>query len=299
MSSDRHVRTRSGISWFALVLGIALGISAGLLYTWEIDPVIERHTAPWQLSAAGREQYVVAVALSYTYNHDLNLAFDRLRGVRPDQPVWEMVAQIACDRVKTGKTVTNSDIRVIRALEQLYRTQGASGCADGLYPTAVAVTFSTPVPTVTPTPTLTPPATKTPTPPRPTTTPFQAVNSTATPSQSGRFVLGRLQSFCDPDVSGVIEIRVYDRLGQGMPGIPVTVSWGGSERDSFFTGLKSEREPGYADFDMEAGRSYSVSIPGLSTNAPTVDAVPCEATVNNQTVTTTTSYWINFQQQAN
>ncbi len=299
MASDRHLRTKSGISWFALVLGIALGISAGLIYTWEIDPVIERNTAPWQLSAEGREQYVVAVALSYTYNHDLNLAFDRLRGLRPDQPVWDMVAQIACDRVKTGKTVTNSDVRVIRALEQLYRSQGASSCADGLYPPPAAVTFATPVPTVTPTPTLTPPFTKTPTPPRPTETPIQAFNPTATPPQGSRFVLGRLQSFCDPDQDGVIEVRVYDWRGQGMPGVQVTVTWGGSEKDSFFTGLKPERDAGYADYDMEPGRSYSISIPGLVSNTPSVDATPCEATVNNQTVTATTSYWINFQQQAN
>jgi hypothetical protein len=296
MSSNRHLRSGTGLSWFALILGVGLGITAGLIYTWQIDPVVERNTAPWQLSSAGQEDYVVAVALSYAYNHDLPQAFNRLRALRPNQNVWDMVATVACDRVKTGKTVTNSDIRVIRALEQLYRPQGASGCADGLYPTPVPVAFATLMPTFTPTSTLPPPLTKTPTPSLPTSTPFQAAVPTTTPP-SGSFVLARLQSFCDPTVPGVIEVRVYDRLGQGLPGVPVQVTWSGDQKDTFFTGLKPEREMGYADFEMTPGRSYSVSIPGLTSRTPVVDAEPCQATVEDQTVSTTTSYWINFQQQ--
>ncbi|HVO70287.1 MAG TPA: hypothetical protein VMT24_09585 [Aggregatilineaceae bacterium] len=296
MSSNRHLRSGTGLSWFALILGVGLGITAGLIYTWQIDPVVERNTAPWQLSSAGQEDYVVAVALSYAYNHDLPQAFNRLRALRPNQNVWDLVATVACDRVKTGKTVTNSDIRVIRALEQLYRPQGASGCADGLYPTPVPLAFATPIPTSTPTSTLPPPLTKTPTPPLPTSTPFQAAVPTTTPP-SGSFVLARLESFCDPTVPGVIEVRVYDRQGQGVPGVPVQVTWSGDQRDTFFTGLKPEREMGYADFEMTPGRSYSVSIPGLTSRTPVVNAEPCQATVDGETVSTTTSYWINFQQQ--
>jgi hypothetical protein len=171
MDPDNHQPAQSGLSWWALLLGVAFGIAVALVYTWEIDPVIERNTAPWQLSKEAREDYVIAVALSYAANQDLGLAFDRLRALRPSQDVWSMVADIACDRIKTGKVVTNSDIRVIRALEQLYRPQGASGCADGQYPTPAPVTFSPPTPSVTPTPTLPPPPTKTPTPPQPTDIP--------------------------------------------------------------------------------------------------------------------------------
>jgi hypothetical protein len=296
MSSNRHLRSGTGLSWFALILGVGLGITAGLIYTWQIDPVVERNTAPWQLSSAGREDYVVAIALSYAYNHDLPLAFNRLRALRPNQNVWQVAADVACDRVRTGKTVTNSDIRVIRALEQLYRPQGATGCADGLYPTPASVAFATPIPTFTPTPTLPPPLTKTPTPPLPTSTPFETPVPTTTPP-SGTFVVARVQSFCEPTVSGVIEVRVYDRLGQGVPGVPVQVTWSGDQKDTFYTGLKPERETGYADFEMTPGRSYSVSIPGLTSRAPVVDAEPCQATVDGQTVTSTTSYWVNFQQQ--
>jgi hypothetical protein len=184
---------------------------------------------------------VVAVALSYAYNHDLNLAFDRLRAVSPDRNVWSAVAEVACDRLSQGKTVTNADIRVIRALNDLYEPQGVRDCATGAFPTPAPVAFSTPIPSPTPTPTLTPPPTKTATPPIPTGTPDQSFVPTNTPP-SGGFILSRLQSYCNPDMGGMIEVRVYDRLGEGAPGIPVQVTWAGNQTDTFYTGLKPERE---------------------------------------------------------
>jgi hypothetical protein len=291
--------TEGSLSWIALLLGVALGITGGLIYTWQIDPVIERNTAPWQLNQEAREDYVIAVALSYAYNRDLTLAFDRLRAVSPDRDVWGMMAEIACERHKRVQVRNNSDVLAMRALIQLYKSQGASGCADEPYNTPVPVTFATVTPTITPSPTLTPPATKTPTPPRPTNTPDETDLPPRTPSPTGRYVVGRLQSFCDPDAPGIIEVRVYDRNGQPVPGVPVQVTWGGSETQQFFTGLKPERELGYADFEMEPDRTYTVSVPDLVSEAPAVKAEPCEATVDGQDVTTQTSYWINFQQQIN
>jgi len=290
--------SEGGIAWIALLSGVAMGIGLGLTYTWEIDPVVERNTAPWQLSAAAQEDYIVAVALSYAHNQDLNLAFNRLLALRPDKEVWSLVAETACNRVKTGKTVTNSDIRVIRALEQLYRPQGATGCADGLYAVPATLIYNTPTPAITEAPTLTPPATKTPTPPLPTSTP-QAATPTRTPSPTGTYILARLNAFCDPELDGVIEVRVYDRLGQGVPGVPVTFSWTGNQSDRAFTGLKPSRGPGFADFDMQGDYAYRVSIPDLLSEVRAVEPVPCEAVTDSGTVTTTTSYRIDFQQQAN
>lgn len=295
MSDTRHHRTNNGISWLALLIGVALGIGIGLYYTWEVDPVVEMNTAPWQLSSKAREQYVVTVALSYAQNQNVRLAFDRLRAASPDQDVWSLVADVACERVKTfpSDVDPNQYIRTIRALEQLYRPQGASGCADGMFPTPAPMVIELPTPTVTRTPTITPAASKTPSPPIPTNSPVQATLPSLTPPPSGGYILARQRSFCDPAVDGVIEIRVYNRLGQGVPGVPVTVTWGGGESDTFFTGLKPERGMEYADFVMEQGRTYTVSIPGLVSPAPSVEAEPCQAEDGE---TLTTSYYINFQQ---
>lgn len=298
MSTSRHLRPGSaGVAWWALLVGVGLGVALGLFYTWEIDPVIERNTAPWQLNDSAREDYVVAVALSYAHNRDLPLAFNRLRALRPDQNVWQMVADIACERVKTGKAVSNSDIRVIRALEQLYKPQGASGCADGLYPTPAPVLFSTPIPSPTHTPTLTPPPTKTAT-PAPDETLVPVVLPTLPAQGGGRFDLTRLRSFCDPALDGVIEVRVFDRLGKGLAGVPITVTWAGGESDRFFTGLQPERGSEYADFKMTPGRSYTIALTGLTQSPPVVEAVPCQTEVDGQSVFSTMSYWVNFQQRA-
>ena len=295
--TGRHRRRSGGISWFALILGIGIGIAAGLIYTWEIDPVVRTNTAPWQLNEQGREDYVVAVALSHAYNRDLNLAFDRLRALRPEGDVWDLVAKIACDRMKQGKTVTNADVRVLRAMEALYGPQGARDCAYGAFPTPAPLgPMPTSPPAISPTPSLTPPFTKTPTPPIPTNTPIQVTQPTSTPSAGG-YELSRLQSFCNPDASGVIEVRVYDTRGQGVPGVRVQAVWRGNLSDTFFTGLKPERELGYADFEMTPNVSYTVLIPDLVSDPPVVDAVTCETSDDGEV--TITSYWVNFEQRRN
>lgn len=295
--TERHVRTsRGGLSWLALIVGIGIGVAAGLFYTWEIDPVVERNTAPWQLSDSAKEDYIVAVALSYAHNGDLALAFDRLRAVSPNRDVWAVVAEVSCRRVETGKAVTNNDILVLRALGQLYIPQGATGCAER-YPTpAPPMVFASPVPSQTPTATFAPPATKTATPPGDAGA--QPVRPTATPVPRDSFVVTRTRSFCDPDASGIIEVRVYDQAGEGIPGVLITVSAIGIPSDHFFTGLKPERGAEYADFEMEPGRTYTVTLPGLTDAPPIVEAVQCQTTLDNgTTVTVTMSYWVNFQQR--
>ncbi len=285
--------TFRGISVLGLLLGLAVGIGLALVYTWEIDPVIERNTAPWQLNPAAREDYIVAIALSFANNQDLQLAFDRLRQLRPSQDVWSMVAQVACERHKRVQVQTNSDVVVMRALEQLYRPQGASGCADGQYPTPAPVSFVTPVPSPLPSPTPVPPPTKTPTPPLPTSEAGTAFLPTASPSVLGRYVVAGVRPFCDPNTNGVIEVRVYDNNGQGIPGVPVRVAWSGDRSDTFYTGLKPDRGPEYADFVMEPGGTYTVSIPGGGATSQTVEALPCGGEA------LTTSYQISFRREPN
>lgn len=277
--------------WIALVVGIAIGIGLGLIYTWELDPVIERNTAPWQLNPAAREDYVIAVAMSYAQNNDLARAFDRLRAVAPDRAVWQMVADIACERHKSIQIASNSDILVMRALERLYRSQGATGCADGLYPTPAPVVFLSPTPAQSG-PVLTPPPSKTPVPDAatPSVTPEPLPTN---PPTTDRFIIARVESFCDATRSGIVEVRVFDARGEGVRGVPVLVTSGGSVRDQFFTGLKPGREPGYADFQMEPGRAYQVSVPGLVSDPRSLQAEPCQS--GGESVTT--SYRINFQQQ--
>ena len=69
--------------------------------------------------------------------------------------------------------------------------------------------------------------------------------------------------------SGVIELTVFDEDGEPASGIKVTVAWEGKE-DTFFTGFDPSRSPGFADYDMMPGLTYSVAIDGSD---PSVDGL--------------------------
>jgi hypothetical protein len=67
----------------------------------------------------------------------------------------------------------------------------------------------------------------------------------------------------DGSKGGLLRVYVRDRLGQGVSGVELAITWSGG-RDRFFTGFKPEVDPGYADFQMEPGQLYQiepVSVP--------------------------------------
>ncbi len=131
----------------------------------------------------------------------------------------------------------------------------------------------TPIPnTVTPSPTPVPnTATPSPipTPKRPTPTPNEGQNPTITPrptsipGQKAPFQLAQSVALCDNTADGVLRIYVRDEDGNGIPGIEVIIRWPEGE-DHFFTGFKSDFDPGYADFQMEQDQVYQAELKGVS-----------------------------------
>jgi hypothetical protein len=274
---SRYHRPRRPFSVWGLVIGLILGVSAGLVYTWEIDPIVETATAPWQLRASDRAHYMVAVTLGFAGDSDLSRAVDRLltlqmAGAMADP--FQEVAETACRLASTGYVDSSSGLRAIRSMMTFYQLQGRSGCADVLIP-VVAVQPTTVVQVELPTPTLLPPATKTPAPlssPNPAATQPLVVVPTTVPQRE--FVIANISTFCDAVISGVIEVFVQDFGSVGLPGQPVRVRWDGGQ-SRFFTGLKPERGPGYADFQMDEGRGYIVEMPGRSDPSQPLTAEPC------------------------
>ncbi len=288
----KYLRPRFYLNWVGVFFGLAVGVALGLGYAWGVNPVVEFDTEPWQLRDADKAHYVVAIMLDYTYDGDLNRAVGRLLDLRlPGDPIQE-AAEIACDLARTGYVESNSGLRAIRSLMTFYQLQGKSGCADTLIlmqdPEATAV-----IDVVVPTPTLIPPATKTPTPAPPagpTATPFRVIVPTSAPSQD--FVLISVSTFCDAELSGVIEVFAQDDEGEGLPGQAVRVRWEAGS-DTFYTGLKPERGAGYADFTMQPGVGYTVDLPGQSD--PTTEplaATPCTTDDGERVVT---SYRVVFR----
>ncbi len=270
----RYRKPRSYISWVGVVLGLAIGIGGGLLYTWVLSPVVEFNTQPWQLNEEDRGHYIVAIMLDYAYNADLRLATQRLAELRLPRDFIQEVADVACRLATSGYADSSSGLRALQAMISFYRLQGRAGCADDLIvmPAAQATQIVVIEP---PTPTLAPVASKTPTPEgaaRTTPTPTIFIVPTNVPRND--FEIANIPTFCSVQTPGVIEVQVVDFNGQGIPGQIVRVRWDGGE-SVFATGLKPERGPGFADFRMEPGLSYLVDMPGLSDPSQPLTATSC------------------------
>ncbi len=289
---SRYDRPRRFVSWTGLLLGVLIGAIGVFYLTREVIPLSETDipflpkadVAPWQLSTDAKNAYVVAIILDYAHNGDLQRTIQRLVDLRlpTDDPI-QAVADIACQLATSPYISTNSGVDAVRAMMQFYKLQNKRGCADDL----PLLTQNEPiiVTVVLPTPTLPPPPTKTPEPnvnipdnstPTPTRTPF--VPPTAPPAT---FELVIANTFCDTRLSGIIEVRVINRNGVELPAQPIRVRWDGGS-STFYTGLKPERGLGYADFQMEQGRAYTIEMPALSNPSTTpITATPC-FTDNNQ-----------------
>lgn len=124
-------------------------------------------------------------------------------------------------------------------------------------------------------------ATRTATPtrtPGPTSTPLPT--RTPTPTPGAPFVLDRQELVCNPDLTqdleqGLIQVQVYDSAGQPVAGVEAIISWDGGE-DHFFTGLKPEINPGYADYTMLPEVRYTLRLAEGGQIIPDLSASECE-----------------------
>ncbi|MBC8098657.1 MAG: hypothetical protein H7Y11_04390 [Armatimonadetes bacterium] len=273
---SRYERPRQPIAWLALLIGILLGGAGGIVFAWTVAPTEEFDTEPWQLTRAGKADYIVAIALAYSYDGDLARTVENLVALRPPvENLFEYVALTACDLARTGYVNSSSGLNALRAMMTLYQLQGQTGCADSLIPALEQAPTNAQI-VLASTPTLLPPPSKTPMPALDTVasaTPLVLVVATQIPQSAFRLVL--IEPFCDADLPGIIEVSVTDFDNAPIPGQPIRVRWDDGE-SVFYNGLKPERGLAYADFAMEAGKGYLIDMPGLADPATTqMIASPC------------------------
>lgn len=294
----RYRRPRRLVAWFPLIVGLALGTAGALYFAWTLAPLEEFNTLPWQLNKEDRDAYMVAVAQNFAYDRDINRALERLLLLQAPSDSFinpfDRVAETACELARTDFIATNSGRDAILSMQALYQSQGRTGCADEIIVASAGVNVVETLPAPpTATPTLAPPASKTPTPMLPDVQPTTGGGRIVptTPPQRD-FVLVRIEPFCDTEISGVIEVYVQEANGDGIPGQPVRVRWEEGE-DTFFTGLKPERGPAYADFQMTLNRGYTVEMPGRSDPSPQpLAALPCTTAAGDQAIQ---SYFVVFR----
>jgi hypothetical protein len=277
-----------------ILIGLGVGIGGGLFYAWVINPVRRPDAQPWQLDQSGKRAWIIAASVGWMRDNDLLLVADRLNDLRLNETTFQRVADLACDLARSSYAQSDSGLVAIRAMVKLAEGQGKRGCAADL----IQINTPIPVPTTTPqraTPTLIPVPTKTPTPePGLTFTPATAPPSLPTSTgTAGKFIVVRSEPYCNVRSSGVIEVLVTEANGTtGVPGVTVLVEWAGGS-DRFYTGLKPNRDAGFADFKMTENERYTVTLPGLSDPSNAVIAQPCTDRQNGGTAIT--SYRLYFR----
>ncbi|HYO88397.1 MAG TPA: hypothetical protein VER79_07095 [Candidatus Limnocylindrales bacterium] len=297
-SSARYNRRRRGIAPIVLILGLIVGVAAGLIIAWVIAPVQQIDISPSQLNEADQTRYLEAIALAYAQDGNLDQAVRRLVELRLSGDPIQVMADTACTLATSGYVNSTSGLRSVQAMVSFYQLQGRVGCADDVI--KVQALDSTQVVELTlPTATLTlaPPATKTATPEgnllETATSVAPLIQATPLPAQ---FELANVATSCSAGRPGVIEVLVYEANGStGIPGQQVRVRWNGQD-NLFVTGLQPDRGPGFADFVMEEGQSYLVDLPGQSPVVqPALAASPCtDPTTGERSIIT---YRVSFRAQ--
>lgn len=218
----------------ALVLALALvaGLVAGLLIAWGLAPVDYYNAAPDSLQPEHKLVYMTLVGDLYAIEGDLERARLRLSelGVEPSGSTLAGWLEQYLD----GGGRTDEVASLARLAQDLGSTGGVllvfGATPKVTAPRATGALPLPPAPSATPTPKLT----------------FRLVERTATCAPAGQR-------------TGKIVVRVRDANGNGMAGVKIAASWTAGQ-DRFYTGLRPELGPGYADMQMERGVEYEVSI---------------------------------------
>jgi hypothetical protein len=238
--------TRSG--WFPVVIGIALGLAGGLYYAWIVNPVEYVDTAPNSLRADFKADYLALIASAYAGTNDLARARARLALFSELDPSTELAA-LAQQRLAAGFGEVEA-----AALARL--AADLAGPTGGPAPTASPGASGSATPVPSPIPTWTP---------RPSPTP------------GAPFTLASQEQVCDSRLAEpLIQVEVTDAAGEGVPGVEIIVVWDAGE-DHFFTGLKPELGPGYADFSMAEGVSYTLRLADSQQLLTDLSTHECEA----------------------
>ena len=239
-----------------LLLGLAMGLGLGLYLTWGLWPVEYYDTDPVDLKAAHKEEYIVLISQAYALNGDLELAKRRLAQLGEEDAGGAVVRVAERYMAEERSEYSDDDPRGI-----LKRSLARLAKALGVGTSAMVVYLSTP--------TSTPPASGlSPTPTRastPVATPGGAPTLAATPpptaATGANFAVVEKRAECEGNERGHrIIVHVRDENGEGIPGVEVQVSWDAGT-DAFYTGLRPGEDAGYADFEMQPGQTYAVTLP--------------------------------------
>ncbi|MBN2045028.1 MAG: hypothetical protein JW757_08420 [Anaerolineales bacterium] len=257
---------------FYLLTGLLFGLILGVVYAWVLTPQEALETQPSMLRSDFKDTYREMIARAYLYSNDLGRAKARLALLDDEDPVRELAVQA---QLSLGQDAENRPAHALAALaaalqEESEGTPMASvegtllmditreadsgettpePTEGGATPVEPADTQNTPAPTR---------DAGTDNTPEPTTTPTATATPTAT--LGAPFILNDMQLECNPAIDPPkIQIYVFDAAGEPVPGVAALVFWEG-QVDRFVTGLKPTFGLGYADFEMDPLKTYTLRL---------------------------------------
>jgi hypothetical protein len=234
-----------------LVLGLIVGIAAGLVYGWVVQPLRTSQAAPASLRPDFQDEYAALIASAHAATGDLPRARARL-ALLPGAIEGDHLAALAQAWLAAGRPETEARALAALAadLSDLPATPSPASSPTHPPPTAqaVATAAQTSRPRPTPLPTFTPGA------------PFR---------------LSERVLICDdPAPLPRLQVIVLDAAGEGVPNVLVRVIWDEGQ-DQFFTGLKPDLGIGFGDFTLESETSYTVQLAESDAIATGLQAEPC------------------------
>jgi hypothetical protein len=260
--------------WY-LFTGILIGILLGVGYTRYFQPVEYVDTAPASLQQVFKDQYRAMIAAAYLANGDLVRAKARLELLEDEDLIRALTEQAQRTLAEDGSSEEARALGLLAiALGQAPPGPGQAITPAPNLPTGTSV-LSTPASLIEANPAPTGPSE-----PRPETAPVSPTDPGALPSppeDDGSYVLLSQEKVCDQSLPApLIQIQVSDEQGEPIPGVLIVISWvGGEER--FYTGLKPEINPGYADFTLNPEFVYSVRVGEGSSPLGNLTAVSCSS----------------------
>lgn len=265
--------------WGVLIVGLVLGLAAGLLYTWVISPPEYYDTYPPLLDRPYRSEWIQMTVLAYGAEGNWNRTQLRLQGL-PEAEIRPIAASVLDQAVASGRPLI-----ILQRIAKLAASYGVDTPAVDIY-TGEDSTAPTPAPTATSQtipPTPTPTATTIP----PTNTPLPVPTITTTtaisPSLSAFHIVSQtLTCTNSPQIavslmlSHTITVRRRAEIEWlPLPGREVWLLWEDGA-DRAVTGFNPEMGLGYADFTVAPGRVYRLYI-DVPRGAPvsTIQVEPC------------------------
>jgi hypothetical protein len=265
--------------WGVLIIGLVLGLAAGLLYTWVIAPPEYYNTYPPLLAATYRNEWIQMSVLAYGAEGNWSRTQLRLQGLAETE-IRPIAAAALEQAVAAGRPLAT-----LQRLAELAAFYGIDTPAVAIY-TGANNAAPTPASVAT-TPAAPPTAAPTATPPPPTNTPIPIPTLTTTTEIAAalnafRIVSQTLTCTDQPKValslalSHTITVRRRTEVEWlPVPGREVWLLWEDGA-DRAVTGFNAEMGLGYADFSVAPGRTYKLYI-DVPRGAPvsTIQVEPC------------------------